>query len=142
MLFYLCDKIGLLCDELCSFFRPILHCFTRFQRRKTTLILFNMQFECKGIIKHLFSNKIVELVWLSCPGKEKGHSRVILHDAVTPHTMLLVSEIIQILNLFVINKIRFLSQKFLVRKRWVHETASSMRIHGSCKQFIKHKTQL
>ena len=58
----LCDKIGLLCDELCGFFRPILHCFTRFQRRKTTVILFNMQFECKGIIKHLFSNKIVELV--------------------------------------------------------------------------------
>ena len=138
----LCDKIGLLCDELCGFFRPILHCFTRFQRRKTTLILFNMQFECKGIIKHLFSNKIVELVWLSCPGKEKGHSCVILHDAVTPHTMLLVSEIIQILNLFVINKIRFLSQKFLVRKRWVHETASSMRIHESCKQSIEHKTQL
>ena len=46
----LCDKIGLLCD----FFRANLHCFTRFQRRKTTLILFTRQFECKGIIKHLF----------------------------------------------------------------------------------------
>ena len=46
----LCDKIGLLCD----FFRANLHCFTRFQRRKTTLMLFNRQFECKGIIKHLF----------------------------------------------------------------------------------------
>ena len=45
----LCDKIGLLCD----FFRANLHCFTRFQRRKTTLMLFNGQFECKGIIKHL-----------------------------------------------------------------------------------------
>ena len=41
----LCDKIGLLCD----FFRANLHCFTRFQRRKTTLMLFNRQFECKGI---------------------------------------------------------------------------------------------
>ena len=46
----LCDKIGL----LCNFFRANLHCFTRFQRRKTTLMLFNRQFECKGIIKHLF----------------------------------------------------------------------------------------
>ena len=50
----LCDKIGLLCDKLCDFFRANLHCFTRFQRRKTTLMLFNRQFECKGIIKHLF----------------------------------------------------------------------------------------
>ena len=49
----LCDKIGLLCD----FFRANLHCFTRFQRRKTTLMLFNRQFECKGIIKHLFHFK-------------------------------------------------------------------------------------
>ena len=31
---------------------------------------------------------------------------------------------------------------FLVRKRWVHETASSTRIYGSCKQSIEHKTQL
>ena len=46
----LCDKIGLLCD----FFRANLHCFTRFQRRKTTLMLFNGQFEGKEIIKHLF----------------------------------------------------------------------------------------
>ena len=58
----LCDKIGLLCDKLCDFFRANLHCFTRFQRRKTTLMLFNGQFECKGIIKHLFENKIVKLV--------------------------------------------------------------------------------
>ena len=34
----LCDKIGLLCDKLCNFFRANLHCFTRFQRRKTTLL--------------------------------------------------------------------------------------------------------
>ena len=51
----LCDKIGL-------------HCFTRFQWRKTTLMLFNGQFECKGIIKYLF--KSVRLFW---PAKEKGH---------------------------------------------------------------------
>ena len=25
----LCDKIGLLCDKLCNFFRANLHCFTR-----------------------------------------------------------------------------------------------------------------
>ena len=49
----LCDKIGLVCDKLCDFFRANLHCFTRFQRRKTTLMLFNRQFECKGKIKHL-----------------------------------------------------------------------------------------
>ena len=36
----------------------------------------------------------------------------------------------------------FLGQIFLVRKRWVHETASCTRITGSCKQSIKHKTQL
>ena len=47
----LCDKIGLLCDKLCDFFRANLHCFTRFQRRKTTLML---QLECKRIMKHLF----------------------------------------------------------------------------------------
>ena len=35
----LCDKIGLLCDKLCNFFRANLRCFTRFQRRKTTLML-------------------------------------------------------------------------------------------------------
>ena len=40
----LCDKIGLLCDKLCDFFRGNLHCFTRFQRRKTTKMLFNRQF--------------------------------------------------------------------------------------------------
>ena len=50
----LCDKIGLLCDKLCDFFRANLHCFTRFQRRKTILMLFNGQSECKEIIKHLF----------------------------------------------------------------------------------------
>ena len=50
----LCDKISLLCDKLCDFFRANLHCLTRFQTRKTTLMLFNGQFECKGIIKHLF----------------------------------------------------------------------------------------
>ena len=46
-------KIGLLCDKLCDFFGANLHCFTRFQRRKTTLMLSNRQFECKGMIKHL-----------------------------------------------------------------------------------------
>ena len=50
----LCEKIGLLCNKLCDFVRANLHFFTKFQRRKTTLMLFNGQFECKGIIKHLF----------------------------------------------------------------------------------------
>ena len=50
----LCNKIGLLCDELCDFFRANLHYFTRFQRQNTNLMLFNRQFECKGIRKHLF----------------------------------------------------------------------------------------
>ena len=45
-------------------------------------------------------------------------------------------------NLYVINKLRFLGQIFLVRKRWVHETDCSTRINGSCKQSIDHKTQL
>ena len=49
-----------------------LHCFTRFQRRKTTLMLCNRQFECKGIIKHK-KNEIVKFVRLFWPGKEKGH---------------------------------------------------------------------
>ena len=48
------NKKGLLCGKLCDFFRANLHCFTRFQRRKTTLMLFNRQLECKGIMKHLF----------------------------------------------------------------------------------------
>ena len=60
----LCDKIGLLCGKLCDFFRANLHCFTRFQRRKTTLMLFNGQSKCKEIIKHLFQNKIVKFVQL------------------------------------------------------------------------------
>ena len=41
---------------------PCTHCFTRFQKRKTTLMLFNRQFECKGIIKQ--KNKIVKFVRL------------------------------------------------------------------------------
>ena len=69
----LCDKIGLLCNKFCNFFRANLHCFTGFQRRKTTFMLFNRQFECKGIIKHLFENKIVKFVRLLWPAKEKGH---------------------------------------------------------------------
>ena len=47
------DKIGLLCNKLSDFFRANLHRLIRFQSRKTTLMLFNWQFECKGIIKHL-----------------------------------------------------------------------------------------
>ena len=69
----LCDKMGLLCDNLRDYFRANLHCLTRFQRRKTTLMLFNGQFECKGIIKHLFSNKIVKFVRFFWTAKEKGH---------------------------------------------------------------------
>ena len=48
----LCDKIGLLCDKLCDFFRVNLHCFTRFKGENQFNV--NRQFECKGIIKHLF----------------------------------------------------------------------------------------
>ena len=69
----LCDKIGLLCNKFCNFFRANLHCFTGFQRRKTTLMLFTLKFECTGIIKHLFENKIVKFVRLLWPAKEKGH---------------------------------------------------------------------
>ena len=56
---------GRLCDKtvLCDFFRASLHCFIRFQRRKTTLMLFKRKLECKGIIKHLF--------YLAPPGKRK-----------------------------------------------------------------------
>ena len=66
----LTSKLGF--KILCNFFRANLHCFTSFQRRKTTLMLFNRQFECKRIIKHLFSNKIVKFVQLSWPGKENN----------------------------------------------------------------------
>ena len=48
----LCDKIGLLGDKLCDFFRANLHCFTRFQRRKTTLICLTGNLNVKEIIKH------------------------------------------------------------------------------------------
>ena len=50
----LCNKIGLLRDKLCDFFQGLLTLFYQFQRRKITLMLFNMQFECKRIIQHLF----------------------------------------------------------------------------------------
>ena len=73
----LCDKVGLLCDKLFNFFRANLHCFARFQGRKTTLVLFNRQFECKGTIKHLFENKIDKFVRLFWPGKEKWHLLII-----------------------------------------------------------------
>ena len=43
----LCDKIQLLGDKLCDFFRANLYCFTGFQRRKTILMLFKRQFEYK-----------------------------------------------------------------------------------------------
>ena len=83
----LCDKIGLLFDKLCDFFRANLHCFTRFQRRKTTLMLFNRQLECKAMIKHLFYNKLVKSV------TRKRKRTLVWYDAVTPLTTLLVSEI-------------------------------------------------
>ena len=88
----LCDNIGLLCDKLCAFFRANLHCFTRFQRRKTTLMLFNGQFECKGIIKHLFKTKELNLSDYFDPQKKKD-TCLILHDPLTPLTTLYVSEI-------------------------------------------------
>ena len=37
----LCDKIEPLCDKLCDLFKANIHCFTRFQRRNTALMLFN-----------------------------------------------------------------------------------------------------
>ena len=46
-------------------------------------MLFNGQFECKEIIKHLFWNKIVEVVQLFWPGKEKGH---LLNITCCPYT--------------------------------------------------------
>ena len=50
-------------------------------------MLFNGQFECKGIIKHLFENKIVKLVRLFWPGKEKGHLlNIAWHAYTTDHT--------------------------------------------------------
>ena len=64
---------GSLCDKLCDFFRANLHCFIRFQTRKNTLMLFNKQFECKGITKHLFQNKVAKFVRLSWPRQEEGH---------------------------------------------------------------------
>ena len=83
----LCDKIGLLCDKLCDFFRANLHCFARFQRRKTTLMLFD-KFECKGMIKHLFIK--FKAKWLNLsdnfyPEKKKD-TCLVLDDAVTPLT--------------------------------------------------------
>ena len=74
------------------FFRANLHCFTRLQRRKTTLMLFNRQFECKGIIKHLFKTTLLNLSDYFDPQKRKD-TCVILHEALTPLTTLLVSEI-------------------------------------------------
>ena len=53
------------------FFQGNLHCFTKFQRRKTTVMFLNKQFECKGITNHLFWNKIAKFVRLSW--QEKGH---------------------------------------------------------------------
>ena len=88
----LCDKIGLLCDKLCDFFRANSHCFTRFQRTKTTLMLFNGQFECEGIIKHLFKTKELNLSHHFDPQKKKD-TCLILHDPLTPLTTLYVSEI-------------------------------------------------
>ena len=86
------DKIGLLCHKLCNFFQGNLNCFTRSQKRKTTLMLFNGQFECKGIIKHLFYNKIVKLSDYFDPEKKKD-TCLTLHNVRTPLTTLLVSEI-------------------------------------------------
>ena len=45
------------------------------------------EFECKGIIEHLFQNKIVKFVWLSWPGKKKKVPCLILHDTVTRFQM-------------------------------------------------------
>ena len=67
----------------------------RFQRRKTTLMMFNRQFECKGITKHLLQNRQSKIAKLSNyldPDKKKD-TCLILHDVVTLLTTLLVSEI-------------------------------------------------
>ena len=61
-------------------------------------MLFNRQFECKGIIKHL-QNKIIKINLSNFLDLEKKTNRkkekyyIILHDAVTPLTTVLVSEI-------------------------------------------------
>ena len=56
-------------------------------------MLFNRQFECKGIIKH---NYILKQNSQICPiilTQKKKDTCLILHDAVTPLTTLLISEI-------------------------------------------------
>ena len=40
---------------------------------------------------------------------------------------------------FVINELRFLGKSFLVRKHWVHKTASFTRMKSSCKHSIEQK---
>ena len=58
-------------------------------------MLFSRQFECKGIIKHLFIK--FKTKWLNLSDnfypEEKKDTCLILHDAITPLTTLLVSEI-------------------------------------------------
>ena len=61
-------------------------------------MLFNRQFECKRIIKHFFKTKwlnlsnYLDLEKKKMERKKKGNF-LILYDAVTPLTTLLVSEI-------------------------------------------------
>ena len=58
-------------------------------------MLFNRQFECNGITKHLLQNsqsKIAKLYDYLDPDKKKD-TCLTLHDVVTPLTKLLVSEI-------------------------------------------------
>ena len=58
-------------------------------------MLFNRQFECNRITKHLLQNsqsKIAKLYDYLDPDKKKD-TCLILHDVVTPLTKLLVSEI-------------------------------------------------
>ena len=55
-------------------------------------MLFNGQFEYKGIIKHLVKTKYLNLSDYFDPQKKKG-TCLLLHDCLTPLTTLLASEI-------------------------------------------------
>ena len=55
-------------------------------------MLLNRQFGCKGIIKHLFKTRQLNLSDYFDPQKKKD-TCLILHDTLTPLTTLLVSKI-------------------------------------------------
>ena len=46
------------------FSEVISRCFTRFEKRKISFMLFNRQLECKGTLKHLCKNQIDDLYFI------------------------------------------------------------------------------